>query len=82
VYIDVRLPISNILNHFRLFLKLPVVKVDSNYKLKVANALRLIVRNLCNKLLINTKYSETCIRRNRMGPKIFSTLDKFPHYTK
>jgi hypothetical protein len=27
-------------------------------------------------------YSETCIRRNRMGPKIFSTLDKFPHYTK
>jgi hypothetical protein len=28
------------------------------------------------------KYSETCIRRNRMGPKIFSTLDKFPHYTK
>jgi hypothetical protein len=29
-----------------------------------------------------TKYSETCIRRNRMGPKIFSTLDKFPHYTK
>jgi hypothetical protein len=29
-----------------------------------------------------TKYSETCIRRNRKGPKIFSTLDKFPHYTK
>jgi hypothetical protein len=29
-----------------------------------------------------TIYSETCIRRNRMGPKIFSTLDKFPHYTK
>jgi hypothetical protein len=29
-----------------------------------------------------TKYSETCIRWNRMGPKIFSTLDKFPHYTK
>jgi hypothetical protein len=28
------------------------------------------------------RYSETCIRRNRMGPKIFSTLDKFPHYTK
>jgi hypothetical protein len=27
-------------------------------------------------------YNETCIRRNRMGPKIFSTLDKFPHYTK
>jgi hypothetical protein len=27
-------------------------------------------------------YSETCIRRNRMGPKIFFTLDKFPHYTK
>jgi hypothetical protein len=27
-------------------------------------------------------YSETCIRRNRMGPKIFSTLDKLPHYTK
>jgi hypothetical protein len=27
-------------------------------------------------------YSETCIRRNRMGPKMFSTLDKFPHYTK
>jgi hypothetical protein len=25
---------------------------------------------------------ETCIRRNRTGPKIFSTLDKFPHYTK
>jgi hypothetical protein len=23
-------------------------------------------------------YSETCIRRNRMGPKIFSTMDKFP----
>jgi hypothetical protein len=30
----------------------------------------------------NSKYSETCIRRNRMGPKIFSTLDTFPHYTK
>jgi hypothetical protein len=28
------------------------------------------------------KYSETCIRRNRMGPKIFSTFDKFPRYTK
>jgi hypothetical protein len=27
-------------------------------------------------------YSETCIKRNRMGPKIFSTFDKFPHYTK
>jgi hypothetical protein len=27
-------------------------------------------------------YSETCIRRNPKGPKIFSTLDKFPHYTK
>jgi hypothetical protein len=27
-------------------------------------------------------YSETCIRQNHMGPKIFSTLDKFPHYTK
>jgi hypothetical protein len=31
---------------------------------------------------IKYTYSETCIRRNRMGPKIFSTLDKFPHYTK
>jgi hypothetical protein len=28
------------------------------------------------------QYSETCIGRNRMGTKIFSTLDKFPHYTK
>jgi hypothetical protein len=27
-------------------------------------------------------YSETCIRQNRTGPKIFSTLEKFPHYTK
>jgi hypothetical protein len=32
--------------------------------------------------LLEELYSETCIRRNRMGPKIFSTLDKFPHYTK
>jgi hypothetical protein len=30
----------------------------------------------------SSNFSETCIRRNRMGPKIFSTLDKFPHYTK
>jgi predicted phage tail protein len=33
-------------------------------------------------ILKYTIYSETCMRRNRMGPNIFSTLDKFPHYTK
>jgi hypothetical protein len=27
-------------------------------------------------------HSKTCIRRNRTGTKIFSTLDKFPHYKK
>jgi hypothetical protein len=36
----------------------------------------------CLHKYFHTIYSETCIRRNRMGPKIFSTLDKFPHYTK
>jgi hypothetical protein len=35
-----------------------------------------------NLMFLYLIYSETCIRRNRMGPKIFSTLDKFPHYTK
>ena len=25
-------------------------------------------------------YSKTCSKRNRMGPRFFSTLDNFPHY--
>jgi hypothetical protein len=41
-----------------------------------------IFKKTIQTVFLHYLYSETCIRRNRKGPKIFSTLDKFPHYTK
>jgi hypothetical protein len=66
---------SKLLEVFRLkfytYTILIVEKINVSYLLKKLSAFMDIYI-----------YSETCISRNRMGPKIFSTLDKFPHYTK